>query len=145
MFETQRTYDVDVVTTPDHAAMTPDTLEDLARLVAGKAVCVLTGAGLSTDSGSPDYRGNGVSRRSPMSIDQFLSDEGYRKRYWAGSHRGWKTFATAQPNPGHRAIAAMEVARVVSGVVTQNVDGLHRRAPLPPLSHLPGAGASPPS
>lgn len=103
-------------------------MDDLARLLDGKRFAVLTGAGISTDSGIPDYRGQGASRRTPMSIDQFRSDVLYRKRYWAGSHRGWLTFASALPNDGHRAVAALEQARLVSGVVTQNVDGLHRRA-----------------
>ena len=103
-------------------------LEALAHIVSGKKVSVLTGAGVSTDSGIPDYRGQGVLRRNPMSIDQFVSDESYRKRYWAGSHRGWSTFASAEPNVGHRALAALEAAGIVSGIVTQNVDGLHRRA-----------------
>lgn len=103
-------------------------LESLAQIVSGKKVSVLTGAGVSTDSGIPDYRGQGVLRRNPMSIDQFVSDENYRKRYWAGSHQGWSTFASAEPNLGHRALAALEAAGIVSGIVTQNVDGLHRRA-----------------
>ncbi len=100
----------------------------LARLLDGRRFAVLTGAGISTDSGIPDYRGQGASRRTPMSIDQFRSDTHYRKRYWAGSHRGWFTFASALPNEGHRAVAALEQSQLVTGVVTQNVDGLHRRA-----------------
>lgn len=103
-------------------------MDNLARLLDGRRFAVLTGAGVSTDSGIPDYRGQGASRRTPMSIDQFRSDVMYRKRYWAGSHRGWLTFASALPNDGHRAVAALEQARFVTGVVTQNVDGLHRRA-----------------
>lgn len=102
--------------------------DELAQLMAGKRVAVLTGAGVSTDSGIPDYRGQGSLRRNPMSIDQFVSDESYRKRYWAGSHRGWSTFASAEPNAGHRALAALEADGLVTGIVTQNVDGLHRRA-----------------
>jgi NAD-dependent SIR2 family protein deacetylase len=103
-------------------------MDALAHFMAGKRVAVLTGAGVSTDSGIPDYRGQGVLRRNPMNISQFVGDENYRKRYWAGSHRGWSTFAAAEPNPGHRALAALEAAGTVTGIVTQNVDGLHRRA-----------------
>ncbi len=103
-------------------------VDALAQLLEGRRFSVLTGAGVSTDSGIPDYRGQGASRRTPMSIDQFRSDVVYRKRYWAGSHRGWFTFASALPNVGHRAIAALEQSHFINGVVTQNVDGLHRRA-----------------
>ncbi|MCD2442178.1 NAD-dependent deacetylase [Agromyces sp. SYSU K20354] len=94
----------------------------------GARVAVLTGAGVSTDSGIPDYRGEGAPVRTPMTVQTFLASERARKRYWAGSHLGWRNFGTAQPNPGHLALARLEAAGSVSGVVTQNVDGLHRRA-----------------
>jgi NAD-dependent SIR2 family protein deacetylase len=89
---------------------------------------VLTGAGLSTDSGIPDYRGEGAPVRTPMTVQAFLASERARKRYWAGSHLGWRTFGTAQPNAAHFALAGMEAAGIANGVITQNVDGLHRRA-----------------
>ncbi len=129
MSETRAEYDEPMVTVATE--LTSSELREvdaLAQLLAGKRVAVLTGAGVSTDSGIPDYRGQGSSRRNPMSIDQFVSDDSYRRRYWAGSHRGWMTFAAAAPNAGHRALAAMENARIATGIVTQNVDGLHRRA-----------------
>jgi NAD-dependent SIR2 family protein deacetylase len=97
-------------------------------LLAGRSIAVLTGAGMSTDSGIPDYRGEGAPRRSPMTYQQFIADPEYRKRYWAGSHLGWKHFSDAQPNTGHVSLAAMESAGIVNGVITQNVDGLHLRA-----------------
>ncbi len=97
-------------------------------MLEGRTVAVLTGAGLSTDSGIPDYRGGGKARRAPMSFAQYLESEESRKRYWAGSHLGWRRFGSANPNPGHSALAALERSGVVNGVVTQNVDGLHRRA-----------------
>lgn len=103
-------------------------VEDGVAALAGRTVAVLTGAGVSTDSGIPDYRGAGALPRSPMTFQQFLSDTDYRKRYWAGSHLGWKRFYEAQPNDGHRALADLEAAGVVNGVMTQNVDGLHLRA-----------------
>ncbi|WP_166983550.1 Sir2 family NAD-dependent protein deacetylase [Paramicrobacterium fandaimingii] len=103
-------------------------LDDTAELLAGRRIAFLTGAGVSTDSGIPDYRGDGAPRRAPMTIHQFLSDEAARKRYWAGSHRGWKLFDTVSPNAGHRAIAQFESAGVSTGVITQNVDSLHGRA-----------------
>jgi NAD-dependent SIR2 family protein deacetylase len=98
------------------------------RILEGKRVAVLTGAGVSTDSGIPDYRGAGAPVRSPMTFSQFVADPIYRKRYWAGSHLGWKRFAGANPNAGHSALAELESAGVVNGVITQNVDGLHVRA-----------------
>ncbi|WP_188742803.1 Sir2 family NAD-dependent protein deacetylase [Agromyces bauzanensis] len=94
----------------------------------GAHVAVLTGAGVSTDSGIPDYRGEGAPVRTPMTFQTFLASETARKRYWAGSHLGWRNFAAAEPNSGHRALAELELHGVVPGVVTQNVDGLHRRA-----------------
>lgn len=96
--------------------------------LAGRRIAILTGAGVSTDSGIPDYRGKGAPVRTPMTADQFLSSEAARRRYWVGSHLGWRAFAAAEPNPGHRAIAALERSGVATGVVTQNVDGLHVRA-----------------
>ncbi|WP_308800143.1 NAD-dependent protein deacetylase [Agromyces silvae] len=105
----------------------------------GARVAVLTGAGVSTDSGIPDYRGEGAPRRSPMTFQTFLASEQARKRYWAGSHLGWRHFGAAQPNPGHRALAELEAAGVVSGLVTQNVDGLHRRAGTAHVVELHGA------
>jgi NAD-dependent SIR2 family protein deacetylase len=104
-----------------------DLLDRAAELLSG-TVAVLTGAGISTDSGIPDYRGEGAPRRSPMTIQQFLAGESFRQRYWAGSYLGWERFVAAQPNPGHRALAELEDAGRVQGVVTQNVDGLHGKA-----------------
>ncbi len=103
-------------------------LDEAIGLLAGRRIAVLTGAGISTDSGIPDYRGAGAPVRTPMTFSQFLADEPYRKRYWAGSHLGWSRFAAARPNDGHRALAELEDHGRIAGVVTQNVDGLHVRA-----------------
>jgi NAD-dependent SIR2 family protein deacetylase len=103
-------------------------VDSAAELLRGKSVVVLTGAGVSTDSGIPDYRGAGAPVRTPMTFDHFLADERGRQRYWAGSHLGWRHFSAAEPNSGHRALAELELAGVVNGIVTQNVDGLHLRA-----------------
>jgi NAD-dependent SIR2 family protein deacetylase len=105
-----------------------DALDHAVEVLAGKRVAVLSGAGVSTDSGIPDYRGEGRAVRTPMTFQEFRSDETKRRRYWAGSHLGWRTFSSARPNEGHRALADLERAGVVSGIVTQNVDGLHLRA-----------------
>lgn len=112
--------DVDTVGAGDLAAA--------VEVLAGRTVAVLTGAGISTDSGIPDYRGAGALPRNPMTFQQFIKDPEYRKRYWAGSHLGWRQFDDAQPNDGHRALAELELAGVVNGVMSQNVDGLHLRA-----------------
>jgi NAD-dependent SIR2 family protein deacetylase len=103
-------------------------LDAAVELLAGKRVAVLTGAGVSTDSGIPDYRGAGAPVRSPMTFQMFLDDTEYRKRYWAGSQLGWNRFDSAAPNDGHRALADLELRGRVNGVITQNVDGLHLRA-----------------
>ena len=103
-------------------------LEAAVDALRGRTLAVLTGAGVSTDSGIPDYRGEGAPVRSPMTFQQFLADLDYRKRYWAGSHLGWKRFSAATPNAGHRALVDLERAGIVDGIITQNVDGLHLRA-----------------
>lgn len=100
----------------------------LVALLAGRRVAVLTGAGISTDSGIPDYRGPDSPPANPMTIRQFTSSPEYRRRYWARNHVGWRHMAAAGPNAGHRALAALERAGVVTGVITQNVDLLHTRA-----------------
>ena len=116
----------------DHGEVqsSPPGLDDLADLVHDGGVAVLSGAGISTESGIPDYRGpTGAARpSSPMTYQVFTGDAAARRRYWARSHLGWKVIARAQPNAGHRAVAALERAGVVDGVVTQNVDGLHTAA-----------------
>jgi len=103
-------------------------LDAIAAILRGRRTAVLTGAGVSTDSGIPDYRGAGAPVRVPMTFQTFLADERARKRYWAGSHLGWHRFRAAKPNLGHRSLVTLEDAGLVSGVVTQNVDGLHTRA-----------------
>ncbi len=107
-----------------------ETFDALTRLVGAGAVVVLSGAGLSTESGIPDYRGpSGVARRhTPMTYQVFTRDPLARRRYWARSHLGWRTIARAAPNAGHRAVARLQRAGLVGGIITQNVDGLHTAA-----------------
>jgi NAD-dependent SIR2 family protein deacetylase len=102
----------------------------LSDLVADGGVTVLSGAGLSTESGIPDYRGpTGRSRRAePMTYQTFVGSVAARQRYWARSHVGWRHVARADPNAGHRAVAELERRGLVSGIITQNVDGLHSAA-----------------
>ncbi len=103
-------------------------IDETVALLSGRRFAVLTGAGVSTDSGIPDYRGEGAPKRTPMTFQQFLADDRFRKRYWAGSHLGYRRFAAARPNDGHRALARLEAAGAANGVITQNVDGLHKQA-----------------
>jgi NAD-dependent SIR2 family protein deacetylase len=101
---------------------------ELVALLQGRRLVVLTGAGMSTDSGIPDYRGPDSPPSNPMTIRQFISDPAFRQRYWARNHLGWRHMDETLPNAGHRALAALEHAGVVSGVITQNVDLLHTKA-----------------
>jgi NAD-dependent SIR2 family protein deacetylase len=104
--------------------------DELHALVQAGGVTVLSGAGLSTESGIPDYRGpTGAQRRhAPMTYQAFVGDAQARHRYWARSYLGWRQIAGARPNAGHRAVAALQRLGRVRGVITQNVDGLHQAA-----------------
>lgn len=101
---------------------------ELVALLAGRRIAVLTGAGISTDSGIPDYRGPDSPPANPMTIRQFTTSREYRQRYWARNHLGWKHMAATEPNAGHRALAELERAGIAAGVITQNVDLLHTKA-----------------
>ncbi|MFC8371796.1 NAD-dependent protein deacetylase [Streptomyces sp. NPDC057239] len=105
-------------------------LEPVADALGAGGVVVLSGAGISTESGIPDYRGEGgsLSRHTPMTYQDFTGSDRARRRYWARSHLGWRTFRRALPNAGHRAVAAFGRHGLLSGVITQNVDGLHQAA-----------------
>ena len=107
----------------------PAAFEAAVEALAGHRVVVLTGAGVSTDSGIPDYRSpRAHARRAPMQHDAFVRDAAARRRYWARSAAGWPRVAAAAPNAAHDALARLEAAGVAVGVITQNVDGLHQRA-----------------
>lgn len=102
---------------------------DFAReKLANKKILVLTGAGLSTDSGIPDYRGQGRVARHPMTFDVFMGSREAQVRYWSRSFIGWNRIAEAAPNPGHFAIAKAEQENKIFQVITQNVDQLHQKA-----------------
>ena len=96
--------------------------------LAGKSVIALTGAGISTDSGIPDYRGQGRVARHPMTFDTFMGSPEAQIRYWARSYVGWSRIADAKPNGGHFALAAAERLGQVQHIITQNVDALHQAA-----------------
>lgn len=103
-------------------------VDDAIAALRGRRFAVLSGAGISTDSGIPDYRGEGAPKSHPMTFSEFVHSEQHRRRYWMGSHLGWKRFAGAEPNVGHRALARAEEHGHVSGIITQNVDALHQKA-----------------
>jgi NAD-dependent SIR2 family protein deacetylase len=88
----------------------------------------LTGAGISTDSGIPDYRGPDSPPRNPMTFQQFVGDSAFRRHYWARNHIGWRYMDSSRPNLGHRAVATLERSGRAVGVITQNVDLLHTKA-----------------
>lgn len=109
------------------------------EILRGRRIAFLTGAGVSTDSGIPDYRGAGAPPRQPMTGPAFLESAERRARYWAGSHLGWGRFHAVSPNDSHRIIAAWEASGRSTGVITQNVDGLHGRAGSSRVSELHGS------
>ncbi|MBV8965012.1 MAG: NAD-dependent protein deacetylase [Mycobacteriaceae bacterium] len=113
----------------------------LIRVLAGRRVAVLTGAGVSTDSGIPDYRGADSPPSNPMTIRQFTTDPAFRQRYWARNHVGWRHMDNTSPNAGHRALAELEKTGVVTGVITQNVDLLHTKAGSATVVNLHGTYA----
>lgn len=107
----------------------PTAAAERVRAILGDGpVLALTGAGVSTDSGIPDYRGPGSPPRNPMTYQQFVGDAAFRRHYWARNHVGWRHMERTECNDGHRALADLEAAGFVSAVVTQNVDTLHEVA-----------------
>ena len=114
---------------------------ELVKVLADRRLAVLTGAGMSTDSGIPDYRGPDSPPSNPMTIRQFTSDPAFRQRYWARNHVGWRHMHGTLPNAGHRALAELERAGVVTGLITQNVDLLHTKAGSQSVVNLHGTYA----
>lgn len=121
-------------TPPDEA------LDRIATSLERGPALVLTGAGVSTDSGIPDYRSAGGRLRTgrPMTYQEFQFDRSASHRYWARGFVGWKTMKAAAPNRTHYALVELEQAELITGVVTQNVDGLHRDAGTETLIPLHG-------
>ncbi|HVH12371.1 MAG TPA: NAD-dependent protein deacetylase [Longimicrobium sp.] len=110
---------------PELAGMQP-----LLDLLRGRRAVVLAGAGCSTESGIPDYRGpeGSLKARTPVQYQDFMRGEAARVRYWARAAAGWQRFSSARPNAAHAALAELEETGVVRGIITQNVDGLHHAA-----------------
>ncbi len=118
-------------TAPQATASEAEALSQLANMLAASRRCVvLTGAGVSTESGIPDYRDhNGAWKRTPpMQYQEFIGSHAARQRYWARALIGWRQFRGVEPNRAHHALATLEHAGIVHTLITQNVDGLHQRA-----------------
>lgn len=115
-------------TLPAGCVVNVGTVDDAAEVLRRRRITALTGAGISTDSGIPDYRSPDSPQRNPMTYQQFVGDETFRRHYWARNHVGWQHMRRTEPNAGHRALAALERAGILRGVITQNVDLLHEEA-----------------
>ncbi|GAA4661264.1 Sir2 family NAD-dependent protein deacetylase [Gordonia humi] len=112
---------------------------EAAAALDGRRTVVLTGAGVSTPSGIPDYRSPDATPRNPMTIDQFRGSPDFRRHYWARNHLGWRHMDAATPNAAHLAITDLQHAGIVTGVITQNVDMLHLKAGTRPVLDLHGS------
>ncbi len=111
----------------------------MTQLLAGRRFVALTGAGCSTESGIPDYRGAGRPQRKPIQHDAFMRRADVRQRYWARATLGWERFKSARPNAAHAALARLEAADLLAGIITQNVDRLHHAAGSRRVVELHGA------
>jgi NAD-dependent SIR2 family protein deacetylase len=124
-----------------HHGRVDERVAALAGLMAGGGTVVLSGAGISTESGIPDYRGPAgtLARHTPMTYQTFVRDAAARRRYWARSYAGWRRIAGALPNAGHRAVARLSRQGLLAGIITQNVDGLHQSAGAGQVTELHGS------
>lgn len=125
------------MTTHEHEAA----IALVADLLRGGEVVVLTGAGVSTESGIPDYRSpEALARpRRPIQGPELVRSSALRQRYWARAMAGWERFRAAEPNASHRVLARLEHAGIVRALITQNVDRLHTRAGSKNVNELHGA------
>ncbi len=116
-------------------------MDAVSSLLRGRRLVALTGAGISTESGIPDYRGPGTRARArnPIQYREFVRDPAARRRYWARSLVGWPRIDGARPNPAHQAMARLERGGALACVITQNVDRLHQRAGSEQVIELHGA------
>lgn len=114
------------------------TVRQAADVLSSGRAAVLTGAGMSTASGLPDYRGRDAVPRSPMTYQEFTGSDLSRRRYWARSTVGWEAFTRAEPNRAHHLLVDLAGARPLTGIITQNVDGLHQKAGSRPVLDLHG-------
>ena len=115
----------------EHTPLDDDVADRIALaadILAGRRFAVLTGAGISTDSGIPDYRSPGSPPRTPMTLEMVLSSPDFRRHYWARNHLGWRHMDAAVPNRAHLALTELQQRGWMSRVLTQNVDMLHTKA-----------------
>ncbi len=128
-------------TIPELPACPEHDLDALTELCIGRRIVALTGAGCSTESGIPDYRGEGTRARArnPLRFDAYVHDASARTRYWTRALIGWPKLASALPNPAHHSLAALERAGILHGLITQNVDRLHQAAGSREVVELHGA------
>ncbi|KQU70483.1 NAD-dependent protein deacetylase 1 [Phycicoccus sp. Root101] len=128
-----------VVTETTRASRRTD-LDAVVDLLGHGNVLTLTGAGISTESGIPDYRGPDGNRRvTPMQYSEFVRSSEARQRYWARSYVGWQRFNLARPNAGHEAVTTLQRGGYLGPVITQNVDGLHQQSGTTEVTELHGA------
>ncbi|XP_055545131.1 NAD-dependent protein deacylase Sirt4 [Wyeomyia smithii] len=131
---------------PAHEPALESDLRRLEKFLENKPnTLVLTGAGISTESGIPDYRSEGVglyarSNHKPIQHGDFIKSEAVRKRYWARNYVGWPRFSSVAPNTTHYTLARLERDKRISGIVTQNVDKLHTKAGSKSVVELHGSG-----
>ncbi|XP_058817911.1 NAD-dependent protein deacylase Sirt4 [Topomyia yanbarensis] len=131
---------------PSHEPAVEGDLRRLERFLDDKPKClVLTGAGISTESGIPDYRSKKVglyarSNHKPIQHGDFIKSEAVQKRYWARNYVGWPRFSAVAPNVTHYTLARLERENRISGVVTQNMDKLHTKAGTKNVVELHGSG-----
>ena len=133
---------LDIMSQPETTAAVD--LSPLVSLMRGRRSVVLAGAGCSTESGIPDYRGprGRLHARKPVQYGDFVRSVETRQRYWARSAVGWVKMRRAEPNPAHKALADLERAGHLTGLITQNVDGLHHEAGSRDVVELHGSLAS---
>jgi len=113
-------------------------MKKVVEILGDKTFCVLTGAGISTGSGIPDYRGMGSAPKKPLNLEPFIEDEEYRKDFWVEGYRDWCDFSVAEPNVAHDSVGLLASTGFVNGVITQNVDGLHGKAGTELVAELHG-------
>ncbi|MGL4175902.1 MAG: Sir2 family NAD-dependent protein deacetylase [Dermatophilaceae bacterium] len=130
--------------TPSPESRTPEAVSRLGEVLgAHPGTLVLTGAGMSTESGIPDYRGrDGTRRVMPMQHAEFVASSDNRRRYWARSFTGWQRFSAAAPNAGHEDVTELQRCGAIGAVITQNVDGLHQLAGTEEVTELHGSLAA---
>lgn len=131
---------------PKHLPVKEEDIDKLDRLISvSRNILILTGAGISTESGIPDYRSEGVglyarSTNRPVQYRDFLKSEGVRKRYWARNYVGWPRFSSFSPNLTHLSVCKLvNDIGIARCVVTQNVDGLHTKAKTKNVIELHGS------